>query len=181
MKNDKMTPVTSVTEGYKHAVLAFISAIDSKSKTYKAKHYNQLLVGINEFFTTWTSFGTLSLSDCINKIVVEFIPVDYYGGLSKDQKRATLRSIITSSIKEFSRIVIKEFIGPIIDNHEEQANIEVLKERMVDLLIMEREKMYHAFLASTSGKKNETIDKSIAVRMQKEIKKLTKEKSELIK
>ena len=181
MKNDKMTPVTSVTEGYKHAVLAFISAIDNKSKTYKAKHYNQLLTGINEFFTAWTSFGTLSLSDCIDKIVVEFIPIDFYSGLSKDQKRAVLRGVLTSSIKEFSKIVIKEFLEHIIDNHKEPANIEMLKERMVDLLIMEREKLYHRFLASTSGKTNETIDKGIAIRMQKEIKKLQKEKHILAK
>ena len=67
-----------------------------------------------------------------------------------------------------------------IDNHEETANIDLLKECIVDLLINEREHYYHKFLDSTGGKSAETVDKSFAVKMQQEIKKLNNEKIQLI-
>lgn len=179
MKNDKTSPVTSVTEGYKHSVLAFLSAIDNKSKTYKARHYAQLLTGINQYFTAWTSFSTLTLSDCINKIVIEFVPSDYFASLNKDQLRNILRMVLTNVIREFSKSVIVNFLSGIIDNHKEPANVEALKERMVDLLIMEREGFYNKFLSRSAGKKSETVDKAIAVKMRHEIKRLQKSRTVL--
>ena len=181
MKNDSTNPVTSITEGYKHCVLAFLSAIDNKSKTYKARHYSQLLTGINEYFATWTSFATLTLADCVSKIVVEFVPSDYFESLNKDQLRNILRMVLTSSIREFSKVVIVNHLNGIIDNHKEPANIAVLKERMVDILIMEREGFYNKFLNQSAGKKTQTVDKNIAVKMQNEIKHLIKENKELKK
>jgi hypothetical protein len=179
MKNDASNPVTSITEGYKHAVLAFLSAIDNKSKTYKARHYAQLLKGINEYFTTWTSFSTLTLSDCINKIVTEFVPSDFFESLNKDQRRNILRVVLTSGIRGFSEVVIKDFLTIIIDNHKEQSNIHALKERMVDLFIIERDGFYNKFLLTKIGKTSETVDKSLALKMQREIKGLLKDKKEL--
>lgn len=179
MKNSKTNPITSVTEGYKHSVLAFLTALDNKSKTYNARSYAQLLTGINQFFTTWTSFSTLTLSDCINKIVVEFIPSDYFSSLNKDQLRNILRVVLTDVIREFSKEVISNFLTGIIDNHKEPANITALKECMVDLLIMEREGFYNKFLSRSAGKKVETVDKAIATKMQQEIKRLHKERKSL--
>jgi hypothetical protein len=179
MKNAPSNQVPSITEGYKHAVLAFLSAIDNKSKTYKARHYSQLLTGINEYFTTWTSFSTLTLSDCINKIVTEFVPSDFFESLNKDQRRNILRIVLTSSIREFSAVVIKDFLTSIIDNHMEQTNIHALKERMVDLLILERDGFYNKFLSTKIGKTSETVDKTLALKMQREIKSLLNDKKGL--
>jgi hypothetical protein len=173
--------VASITEGYKHAVLAFMSAIDNQSKTYKPKYYTQLLTGINEYFTVWTSFSTLTVGDCIDRITKEFIPGDYYASLDKDQKRNILRLVLTNTIKEFTKCVIQEYLGSIIDNHDEPANVEALKDKMTDLLLMEREALYHRFLDSNSGKKAETVDKNLAVRMQQEIKTLGAEKVKLLR
>lgn len=178
-KNSGKTP--SITEGYKHAVFAFLSAIKPVSKSYKPKHYTQILTGINEYFITFTSFQTLTISDCINKIMKEFIPNDYYDSFTKDQKRNMLRTILTNCIEQFTKVVIQEYLINIIDNHEEIANIEALKEKMTDLLILERQTLYHKFLDSHLSKNNEMVDRSIAVKMQQEIKTLVKEKSILTK
>ena len=169
--------VASITEGFRHAIFAFISAIDSSSpSTYKAKHYERLLTGINEYFATYMSFSTLSIMDCIDKIMMEFIPVDYYKAIDKDQKRNLLRGILIRSIKDFSQAILKEYLCLIIDNHEETANIKILQECMFDILCMQREQLYMQFMDTS---KNEKIDKSVAVQMRKEIKKLNKEKTNL--
>jgi hypothetical protein len=177
MKNEGKTP--NITEGYRHSCFAFISAIDTTSRLYKAIHYNRLLEGIREYFTTWTSVKILTVSDCISNIVAEFVPKDYFNGLDKDQKRTLLRTILISSIREFTKAVVQEYIGLIIDNHNDKANIDVLKEKMNDILFLERDKIFYKFLESSTGKNTELIDKNLALKLQQDLKRTTKENVEL--
>ncbi len=173
--------VPTITEGYRHATFAFLSGLDHQMKaSYKAQHYKHLLIGINEYFKTWTSFNTLTVSDCIEKIVKEFIPADYITSLDKNQKSDVLRMVLTGTLREFTKVVIEEFLTAIIDNHEEEANIEALKERIIDIFIAEREKIFHKFLVSHFPDSNETVDKKFAERMRDEIKNLNAEKNELL-
>ncbi len=160
--------VVSVTEGYRHATFAFLSALDNKAKGYRAEHYNKLLQGINEYFIFWTTYSGLTLSDCIDKIVKEFVPADYFQSLTKEQKRNILRTILIDSIRDFTKIVIGEFLGAIIDNHDETANVEALKEKIVDIFIMRRETMFHKFLDCRSGGKptGETVDKKFLEKLR---------------
>ncbi len=178
LKNQGKVP--SITEGYKHATFAFVSALDNKFKgSYRAEHYNNLLREINKYFIHWTSYNSLTLSECIDKIVREFIPEDYYKSLDKDQKRNILRLILINTIKEFTKIIVVEHLGAIIDNHEEQANADILKERIIDLFILEREKMFHKFLENNSGEENEKVDKKFAEKMRTEITKLHEERNNM--
>lgn len=172
--------VPTVTEGYRHSTFAFLSGLDHNAKaTYKAQHYKQLLIGVNEYFKTWTSFNTLTVSDCIDKIVREFVPDDYFKELDKDQKSSILRMVLTDTLREFTKVVVGEFLSAIVDNHDEPANIEALKDRIVDLMISEREKMFHKFLASHFPASNETVDKKFAEKMRDEIVKLQAERDQL--
>lgn len=173
--------VASVTEGYRHATFAFLTALDNKAKGYKPEHYNKLIQGINEYFLFWTVYSSLTLSECINKIVREFVPADYFASLDKEQKRNILRSVLIESIREFTRIVIGEFLGAIIDNHDEPANVEALKEKIVDTFIMQREAMFHKFLdCRAGGKPDEKVDKKFVDKLRAEIIRLNQQNQELI-
>jgi hypothetical protein len=180
LKNDGKVP--NITEGYRHATFAFVSAIDPKSKTtYRAEHYTKLLQGINEYFIHWTSFNTLTITECIDKIVREFVPDDYYRSLDKDQKRNILRAVLISSIRSFTKSVATEFLSSIMDNHDDPANTEALKEKIIEIFIHEREGMFHKFLDCRSGGNlEEKIDKSIADKMRNEIKRLNDERDKLV-
>jgi len=172
--------VVSITEGYKHAVYAFLSAIDDKSKSYKSDHYNILLNDINKYFITWTGFATLKLRDSIDKIVKQFIPKDYYDSLDQDQKRKILRKLLINSIKSFTKIVIQDFLVQIIDEHEDtDTNIHMLREKIIDVLILERESFYRLFLDKHLGKEADYVDRNLAVKMQSEIKTLINEKRKI--
>ena len=179
MKMKAEGKTNSITEGYRHAIWAFINAINPDSGKYKEHHYKQLLKGINEYFTIWTSFSTLNLRDCINKVTQEFVPEDYFVNLDNDQRSNIIRKVLTNSIKEFSLVIIHEYLNGIIDNHDETANIEALKDCMTDILLMEREAMFRKFLDQNIGKKSETIDKSVGIKMQQEIKSLLKDRDAL--
>ena len=70
--------------------------------------------------------------------------------------------------------------------YNESKNIEKFIEKVfkasneVDLLIIEREGFYHKFLSTKIGKTAETVDKALAIKMQREIKSLLKDKEALI-
>lgn len=170
--------VPSITIGYKHVVLRFISVIDQNSKTYKVQFYTRLLEGILDFFKTFSG-DVLTMSDCINKITEQFIPSDYFPHFDADQKRNVLRNVLINSMKSFSRLATNEFIVFIIDKHDDPDSIELLKEKMMDCLFLQREEMYNTFLNSTQ-KKSEVVDKDLAVKMQQDIKKISKENDTLI-
>lgn len=173
--------VASVTEGYRHATFAFLTALDNKAKGYKPEHYNKLIQGINEYFVFWTTYSSLTLSECIDKIVREFVPADYFASLNKEQKRNILRSVLIESIREFTKIVIGEFLGAIIDNHDEPANVEALKEKMVDTFIMQRETMFHKFLdCRAGGRPDEKVDKKFVDKLRTEVIRLNQQNQELI-
>jgi hypothetical protein len=170
--------VQSITEGYKYALSAFLSAMNSKSKTYNVKSYNVMLIGINEYFSKWSSFSALTIAECIDKISYEFIPADYYNSLDNIQKHNIVYSILTAVIKDFTVAIIDEFLGLIIDNHDDHNNIELLKEKIMELFCKQREEMYNNFIKTSTGR-NEFVSIDIANKMRDEIKKLTIENQNL--
>ena len=75
---------SSITEGYKHALNAFLQGVENP-KTYK-----KILVGIHSFFIS-SGFTSISFSDCIERVTEEFIPKDYFASVSKQQKISILK------------------------------------------------------------------------------------------
>lgn len=152
--------VGTITDGYKNRVWAFIQSIDSNNKKdFKAQYFTAFLKGINGYFQTYTIFEALSMSDCVDKVVHEFVPIDFYDQLNKDKKRDVLYNVLISCLKEFARKIISEHCGLLIDEHDDVSNIDTLRELAVDLLIIERHKMYQKFLTTVPKKsKNATVD-----------------------
>lgn len=160
----------SITEGYRHSTFSFLSCIDFRMKaTYKAEKYMQLLKLITEYFILWTNFNTLTTSECIDKIVCEFVPDDYIKQLNKQQKANILRNILIESLAEFTKAINTEYINLIIDSHGSEDTVQVLKERFVDILILQRDGMYRKFLSSEVNKQ-EKVERVYVDRMKDEIK-----------
>lgn len=162
----------SITDGYKHALNAFIQGIENP------KLYKKTLTGIHNYFTA-SGFQIMNFYECIDRLTKEFIPQDYYETVSKQQKIAILKLIICQSNKVFLEKVVRKFIKIIIDNHKDADNIRVLQDEMIDIFILERESMYHKFVEKNSNKSN--INTKIIESMQHEIKTLLTEKFELKK
>lgn len=172
--------VGTVTDGYKSRVWAFIQSLDSNNKKdFKAAYYTAFLKGINRYFQTYTKFETLNLSDCIDKVVNEFIPVDFYSQLNKDKKRDVLYAVLIGCLKEYARKIIADHCGMIIDEHSEEGNVDTLRELAVDLLIIERHRMYKKFLVSATGPvKADAIDTGLVRDLQRELHVLYKQRDD---
>jgi hypothetical protein len=173
LRNDGKT--SSITEGYKHALNAFIQGIESP------KHYKKTLVGIHDSFITHGGFINISFVDCINRITDEFIPNDYLSVVTRQQKNMILKMIISQVNRTFVVRLIEKFLNMIIDNHNEQDNPRLLQDEFIDLLILQRENIYHKFIDKQAKKSNQMLSSKVVESMQSEIKKLYNEKYELKK
>jgi len=167
---------TSVTEGYKHALDAFLNALSNSPKLYR-----KALSGIHEKFLEYGS-QALTFSQCMNRITKNFIPEDYYASLNDDKKMSILKLVINQAVKNLIIKIVKLYIIKIIDYHGETSNVNLLKEDLIDMFLYERMGVYERFL-SKKTKTNQTsgVSDAILERMQKEIKRLIHEKVELEK
>lgn len=166
--------VNSITDGYKHALNAYIQGIENP------RSYKRTLVGIHSFFIS-SGFTSLSFPDCIEKVTEEFIPKDYYASVSKQQKISILKLIICQSNKVFIERLVKNFLKFVIDTHGEEDNIRVLQDIFIDILMLERENIYHRFISTQTKNDRAAPQNSLVTAMQTEIKKLCGEKFELKK
>jgi hypothetical protein len=164
--------VSSVTEGYKHTLNAFLKSMSNP------KLYKKSVAGIHRYYMS-IGFGTISFSKCIDRLVQDFVPNDYFTSLSFQRKMSVLHMVLSQSIKSLIRKIVDSHMIKIIDFHKEKDNARVLQDEFIDCLILEREGMFQRFIASqTKTNKNETVNRLLAERMQAEIKKLVKEKYE---
>lgn len=162
----------SITEGYKHALNAFIKGLNN------AKLYKKYIIGIHQYYTS-IGFASISFSKCIDRVTQEFIPVDYFNSLSSTQKMGVMRLILNSSLKQFITIIIQEHLRKIIDYHKDIDNARLLQDSLINCFILERESMYQRFISSYND--NNDINTKLINKMQQDIKKLVKEKIELRK
>lgn len=163
----------TVTLSYRHACNAFLTAIDYTSKKhYKVENYTQLLMGITEHFKEFTTFSTMSINECIDKMVREFVPEDFFATTDRDTRRNIIRNVLTSLIRAITASVATEFLVPIIDAHDDEENAPALLERIVDLLLYEREMMYQKFM---NGGRSEHAERNITDRVTQDNRKLLAE------
>lgn len=164
--------VSSVTEGYKHTLNAFLKGLDNP------KLYKKSIVGIHHYFIS-IGFASISFAKCIDRLTKEFIPLDYFSSLTVTQKMGVLRMVLNQSLKSFIKKIVDDHLAKIIDFHTERDNARILQDELIDCFILEREGMYQRFIAeNTKTNKNETVNRLIAEKMQSEIKRLVKEKYE---
>lgn len=166
--------VASITSGYKCTLDAFIKGLDTPEL------YKNCIQGIHQSFLQH-GYPSLSFTHCINKIVNEFIPQDYFKIMSFDDKSQILRKIICDSNKKMILHIVKPpstLLKDIIDNHTDIENINILQDQYIDILIMVREQLYQQFVEINTGA---AVDNQMVFAMQKEIKLLYNEKHDLDK
>jgi hypothetical protein len=168
--------VNSITEGYKHTLNAFLQGIENP------KLYKKSLVGLHNFFINY-GFSSMSFAQCIDRITQEFIPGDYYESVTKEKRISILRIVISNSNKSIIEKIVRKYLERIIDYHNEVDNIRVLQDEFIDILLFEREAMYHRFISTRTkvNKNSPHINVAMIEKMQNEIKTAYQEKYELKK
>lgn len=169
--------VSCITEGYKHALNAFLQSLDNE------KFYKKYLVDLHNYFTETGLIQTAPFSSCMEIISNEFIPNDFLKTLTITQKMKFLRVVLTQANKKLIEIIVKEYFCSIIDDHQNEENVRILQDRFIELLIVEREFIYQRFVSSQTktNVKTPQVNNSMIQKMVQEIKILHKEKYDLKK
>ena len=160
----------TITDGYLASLDAFLQSINQ----YNSELYSELVHGIHKKFQDY-GFKGLSYQNCIDRIIKEFVPQDYWTTLAFDDKSQLLGTIITNSTNTMIRNIITNRIPDVIDNHGEEENGNIWQDEFIDILILEREKLYHEFInVKTNGYSS---DNSLINTMKQEILILSQQKN----
>lgn len=166
--------VESVTDGYKHAVKAYLSSFQNPDS------YRKTIVGIHKYYYTTTRFSTISFSECVDEIVSHFIPDDFFESTTNQQRDGILRMVLMTSVKRFSSDVLcSNILDSIIDNHSDTATVRDMQNKMVESLMFEREKMFQKIF-NGSNKPDDGNNFTVIMKMKTEMVKLVKEHHKMI-
>lgn len=161
--------VESVTDGYKHAIKAYLNSFENPES------YRKTIVGIHKYYYTTTRFSSISFSECVNEIVKHFIPEDFFDSTTNQQRDGILRMVLMNSVKQFSSDVLcSNLLDTLIDNHKEYSIVRQMQDKMVQALMFEREKMFQKIF-NVSNKPKNGGDFTIVMKMKTEMVKLVKE------
>jgi hypothetical protein len=178
LKNENPS-IGTVTEGYRHAINGFMTSLTPGSASYKAELYIRMLSSLTNFFASNSKLTTVTPRELINKIAAEFVPTDYIENLSGDQKSGVVRSVLTDSIYDFTMQIAERYLEPIISDHNNRENVELLKEVMIDILIAHRVAKYRSFIVGVNDNKTGNM-RSLVQKIQSDMRLVLAERDKLL-
>lgn len=168
MKVDRK--VGSVTDGYTHVVRSYLLSLR------KPEFYKRSIMGIHYYYQNTTRFSTIPMKECIDDIIRQFIPDEYFQSLDTPQKETILHNVFLDSVKNFSsEVLCGSLLVNIIDNHRDADTAAAIKQKMLDCLLFEREKIYRKFFNKIAdpSNKNPKADMKLSAQLTLELKKMT--------
>lgn len=167
---------SSTTEAYK-----------AVSRTYlmhftKEDLFKTTLKDIYTYFNAHSTVPVLGYTDWVNQTTKEFVPTDYWSSLNSKQKDHILGLVIEAIYRKFAIVMLSpRGLAMVVDNHKERTNIPFLQDKMIGVMIEEREKMYQKFVKPLGGSKSDGLAERLREDLLKETKKTGILKSALVK
>lgn len=163
----------TVTDGYKHALQAWLQSLDNPII------YKKIRQGLYTCYVHYASF-LASWDKCIDRMVTEFVPEGYIESMTSTHKINVLNRVVKQSNREMILRIAKTHLPIIIDSHTAD-NAQILKKEMVNLLLMERDKMFRQFIApaKASGTGGSSVSAPVIDRLEEQVKQLLRERYDL--
>lgn len=158
----------SITEAYNNILISYLDYIK------KEEFFKQIIKGIHIYCISTTKHTTMTHKECIEFMVHEFIPEKLWSSLREKQKSKLFHEVMGTCITTFIENIIKEKIYIIIDNHKESENVIILQDMFLNIILLEKDKIYSKFLNP-----NNTNTISIDV-FKNKITEILKQKKELL-
>jgi hypothetical protein len=168
---------SSITDEFKRNIQVYIIEVKNNHTSY-TKTLNEL----HKYFTACTSYKTISFTKFVDNIVELVMPEEYFDSLNNSEKDEVLGSTICDLISGLGVYATSpDMLSRIIDHHDSQheITIKMLQQYSITLLIAKRDSIYNKFLKNI-GQAKETVSIDIVENMRKVIRRLVKDKSELI-
>lgn len=163
----------SLTQAYQQVLYNYIQFTQHKD------FFRKTILGIHNYFISTTKYVSMTYKECIDFVVSEFIPNHLFENIKEVQKYNILNNILINCLKIFTERILHTQISPIIDNHYEQANINILQNIYLEIILLEKDKMYAKFI--NPEKRNNSIPSELYNTIQQQLKKLTENNMQLVK
>ncbi len=134
----------SITEAYNDILISYLDFIK------KEEFFKQIVKGIHIYCISTTKYTTMTHKECIEFMVHEFIPEKLWSSLREKQKGKLFHEVMGTCITIFIENIIKEKIYIIIDNHKEPENVVILQDLFLNIILLEKDKIYSKFLNPNS-------------------------------
>jgi hypothetical protein len=136
----------STTEAYKLTMQSYLQHFKNE------KLYKKSVMNIYEHFNHYSPVPMLRYSDFVDTVTREFVPTDYWTGLSSQQKDRILLIALEDSYTKMGAHMIKpEGLRRVIDEHSNKENLKYFQDLMMQVLIEERENLYQRFAKPVVG------------------------------
>lgn len=156
--------IDNITLGYKSAMFAFHKGLNKKDNLRKC------IENIQHIFNELPGYANMSFLDCINKIVEQFSEKDAFEGFNDKQRRTILKTVIVDVNASFIHHIIHNRLDMVIDKRKEVQNVQILKEELIDLFLLERERIISKYYdAVLNIEKTKNITDQTAQRLQQTI------------
>lgn len=153
----KNSRAKSLTDAYRNNVTTFMRGIAENAKVYV-----ELITKLHEYYTRNAGYHTNTLSEFEDRILSQFIPAEYYGDLTTQNKETAFHDIIVKAVNQLGEIVLEpRMLGRVIDDHQNSNNVLALQDALVDVFVTQREEYYSKFvdeISKTNG--NSTVSKA---------------------
>lgn len=167
----------STTDAYKNTLVSYLEFIK------KPECFKQIVKGIHVYCTSTTKYTTMSHKECVEFMILEFIPQKLRESLREEQKNKLFHETIISCITIFIKKIISNHLNMIIDNHSQENNTVILQNVFLEIILLEKEKIYSKFLNPKANSEMISIDifKSKITDILNDKKKLKDENANLLK
>jgi len=159
---------SNITEAYTGLMVSYLDFIK------KPEFFKQIIRGIHMYCISTTKYTSMTHKECIEFMVREFIPEKLWNALRESQKNKLFHEVMGNCITVFIENIIKEKMHIIIDNHKEPGNVIILQDMFLNIILLEKDKIYSKFLNP-----NDTNTISVEV-VKNRITEILNQKKELI-
>ncbi len=145
-KNLKQQSVyNNITDAYKNLLSSYVDF--SKHQDF----FKQIVKGIHTYCISTTRYTTMSHKECVDFMVSEFVPENLWNSIREQQKNKLFHDSLISCIKEFTEKIILNYLHIIIDNHGNDENIIILQDLFLNIILLEKDKIFSKFINPSSN------------------------------
>jgi hypothetical protein len=162
--NDK---VYSFTEGYRQVVKHFLVEYE------KHNVFKRFLNDLCEYYIE-CGFPHVLLTDFVHLVVREFLPADYFRGISKHQCSVIVFKIFSAVVRDFCVKILTDYIEFIIDGRNDRDKPRIIQDEFIDMLLLERHRMFTK-ITNIEIKSDRSVDMELVRRLQATVKKMIAE------
>ena len=157
----------SITDAYKSNIVAYMYGINDRNM------YMKVILNLHEYYRVKTAFNSIIFSDFEDRILTQFIPMEYFHDFTSDDKDTTLFAITKNTVQTACDKVLSASQLRLIIDQRNQSGVIMLQNEIVGALMLMREE-YHASFARKLGQKPQSVSVEVMQKLKKALVEETK-------